>query len=54
MAEIWGTAKVIREGVVELAAELGRKYLGKPNQPADGLPRVVVRIVPESVVVFRN
>ncbi|WP_261570859.1 hypothetical protein [Frankia gtarii] len=45
---------MIWEGVVELAAELGRKYLGKPNQPADGLPRVVVRIVPESVVVFRN
>ncbi len=53
-AEIRGTAKVTREGVDKLAAELGLKYLGAPNQPADGLPRVVVRIAPESVAVFRN
>ncbi|MGA4544948.1 PPOX class F420-dependent oxidoreductase [Uniformispora flossi] len=51
-AELRGTAQLTEQDAGRLSDELARKYLGETHAQDDGVPRVVVRVVPDRVISF--
>ncbi|NUP37781.1 MAG: PPOX class F420-dependent oxidoreductase [Streptomyces sp.] len=51
-AELRGTAHLTDLDVTRLSDELAVKYLGETHEQADGVARVVVRVVPDRVIAF--
>lgn len=51
-AELRGTAEFTDLDPRKISDELALKYLGETHEQDDGVPRVVVRVVPDKVITF--
>ncbi|SHN29376.1 PPOX class probable F420-dependent enzyme [Actinacidiphila paucisporea] len=50
--ELRGTAHLTDDDVKLLSDELSVKYIGETHEQTDGVVRVVVRVVPDTVIAF--
>lgn len=51
-AELRGTVQLTDLDPGKISDELALKYLGETHEQDDGVPRVVVRVVPDTVITF--